>query len=159
MAFTYFSTEDSDSARDRPMRALPWPGQQMLHVAHPVLTSWSAEPTAVSTATSPPQRAADDGHPVGQPGQPETARRTRVEAGAVVPDLDGQLPVRPPQQDLNLVGLSVLDHVGECLGQHIPGGRLDVLWVTHAAQRGFMTEVAGPATGAEGLARAPVGRR
>ena len=65
--------------------------------------------------------------PVGQAGQPQAAGAVRVETAAVVADHQAERAVLPLQRDLDLAGRGVLDHVGQRLGQHVPGGRLDRL--------------------------------
>ena len=44
------------------------------------------------------------------------------------------LPCCLAQRHLDLAGPGMLDHVRQCLGQHVPGGHLDVLGESHAAQ-------------------------
>ncbi len=89
--------------------------------------------------------------------------KRQKESRAVVADLDGQQPRRPPQPHPDLAGACVLDHIGQGLGEHVPRGGLDLLRAARAAQhRVGLDHHAERQPGGPGLDRhqqAPVGEQ
>jgi hypothetical protein len=71
-----------------------------------------------------------------QAGQPQPARPAEIESASVVADHQPEAAVLLAQRHLDLAGPGVLDHVRQRLGQHVPGGHLDLLAESHAAQPG-----------------------
>ena len=68
--------------------------------------------------------AAERLHPVGETAQAGAPARNRS-ADPVVAHLDAGVAVAAPELDADLRRLRVLGHVGERLGDHVIGGRLD----------------------------------
>ena len=80
------------------------------------------------------QRATERVQAVRQAGQPQPAGPVKIETAPVVADRQAEPAVLLAQRHLDLGGPGVLDHVRQGLGQHVPGGHLDLLAEAHAAQ-------------------------
>src|SRR5450755_4425808 len=93
-----------------------------------------AQRGAPSRSAVDPQGPVNDGYPVGEASQAKTMDGGRVEPAAIVPDFDGQAPVRLGQRDEYPAGPGVLDGVGQRLRDNEPGSGLDVLRIADAAQ-------------------------